>query len=142
MPYKLDVEAMRRAAAELTGTHDFKAFCASGSEVKSTVRTLRRIEIGQAGSEICFDFYGNGFLYNMVRILVGTLVYVGQGRIRAGPSRGNPPEYRQTACRHYRAAIRIVYGQRTVCPTVYFHAAPLHMAQPQRRMPVCFRFPK
>ena len=81
IPYALDVEAMREAAAALTGTHDFKAFCASGSEVKSTVRTLYRVEINRSGSEILFDFYGNGFLYNMVRILVGTLAYVGQGRI-------------------------------------------------------------
>ena len=84
MPYRLDMEAMRRAAAALAGTHDFKAFCASGSEVKSTVRTLHRIEIKKEGSDIYFDFFGNGFLYNMVRILVGTLVYVGQGRISAG----------------------------------------------------------
>lgn len=84
MPYRLDMEAMRRAAAALAGTHDFKAFCASGSEVKSTVRTLHRIEIKKEGSDIYFDFFGNGFLYNMVRILVGTLVYVGQGRINAG----------------------------------------------------------
>lgn len=84
MPYRLDMEAMRRAAAALTGTHDFKAFCASGSEVKSTVRTLHRIEIKKEGSDIYFDFFGNGFLYNMVRILVGTLVHVGQGRISAG----------------------------------------------------------
>ena len=84
MPYRLDMEAMRRAAAALAGTHDFKAFCASGSEVKSTVRTLYRIEIKKEGSDIYFDFFGNGFLYNMVRILVGTLVYVGQGRISAG----------------------------------------------------------
>ena len=84
MPYRLDMEAMRWAAAALTGTHDFKAFCASGSEVKSTVRTLHRIEIKKEGSDIYFDFFGNGFLYNMVRILVGTLVYVGQGRINAG----------------------------------------------------------
>ena len=84
MPYRLDMEAMRRAAAALAGTHDFKAFCASGSEVKSTVRTLYRIEIKKEGSDIYFDFFCNGFLYNMVRILVGTLVYVGQGRISAG----------------------------------------------------------
>ena len=77
-------ERRDRAAAALAGTHDFKAFCASGSEVKSTVRTLYRIEIKKEGSDIYFDFFGNGFLYNMVRILVGTLVYVGQGRISAG----------------------------------------------------------
>jgi len=80
-PYALNVDAMRKAASYLVGTHDFKGFCASGSEVKTTVRTLYRIDINQSGEQVIFDFYGNGFLYNMVRILVGTLSYVGQGRI-------------------------------------------------------------
>jgi tRNA U38,U39,U40 pseudouridine synthase TruA len=83
-PYKLNVEDMREAAGYLVGTHDFKGFCASGSEVKTTVRTIYRIDVTQSGEQIIFDFYGNGFLYNMVRILVGTLSYVGQGRIAAG----------------------------------------------------------
>lgn len=77
----LNFNAMVEAAPLLIGEHDFAAFCASGSAAKSTVRTLYDVKITRQGSEIYFDFYGSGFLYNMVRILVGTLVYVGQGKL-------------------------------------------------------------
>ena len=73
----LDVSAMRRAAAELTGTHDFRAFSSIKRGKKSTVRTIESIDIGQDGSAITLSFTGNGFLYHMVRILTGTLVEVG-----------------------------------------------------------------
>ena len=76
-PEKLDISAMETAAAELLGEHDFSAFCAAKSKKKSTVRRIDSISITREGEELHFDVTGNGFLYNMVRILVGTLVEVG-----------------------------------------------------------------
>ena len=75
----LDVDKMREAAGILGGTHDFSAFCANPRMKKSTVRTVFNIEINSCGSELRFVITGNGFLHNMVRILVGTLVEVGLG---------------------------------------------------------------
>lgn len=79
-PDKLDVAAMEQAAKLLTGTHDFSAFCATPRMKKSTVRTVEEISIARLGNELQLTFRGNGFLYNMVRILVGTLVEVGKGQ--------------------------------------------------------------
>lgn len=78
-PQPLDLERMRIAAALLTGTHDFSAFCANPRMKKSTVRCLEVIDICPVGEEIQLSFTGNGFLYNMVRILTGTLIEVGTG---------------------------------------------------------------
>ena len=78
MPEKLDISAMERGAALLLGQHDFSAFCGNPKMKKSTVRYLRTIEIRREGEEIQLFFTGNGFLHNMVRILVGTLVEVGR----------------------------------------------------------------
>lgn len=77
---RLDVEPMRRAAQLLGGTHDFGSFCTGKSKKKSTVRTLKSIDIRTHGTlaEICVT--GSGFLHNMVRIITGTLVEVGQGK--------------------------------------------------------------
>lgn len=75
----LDVQAMRQAAALLTGTHDFRAFCSNKRYKKSTVRTISAIDIELTGANLELTFRGNGFLYNMVRILTGTLLEVGQG---------------------------------------------------------------
>lgn len=77
---KLDLEAMQRAAELLRGTHDFRAFCSNKRMKKSTVRTLESIEMEKEGSELRLIFTGNGFLYNMVRILTGTLIEVGLHR--------------------------------------------------------------
>lgn len=77
MPQKLDTAAMERAAAHLLGEHDFSAFCAAKSKKKSTVRRIDAVAITRKGEELRIDVTGNGFLYNMVRILVGTLVEVG-----------------------------------------------------------------
>ena len=79
MPEKLDLGAMEQAAAGLLGEHDFSAFCGNAKMKKSTVRTVHSIVIKQRGNELWMDFTGNGFLYNMVRILAGTLVEVGRG---------------------------------------------------------------
>ena len=79
MEESLDVEAMRAAAEKLLGTHDFSAFCANKKMKKSTVRTIKSFTVQRVGEEIRFTVTGNGFLHNMVRILVGTLVEVGRG---------------------------------------------------------------
>lgn len=80
----VDVEKMKRALPALIGEHDFKCFLATGSAVKSTVRTIYRAELFQDGDELTFYVEGNGFLYNMVRIIVGTLLYIGKGKIEDG----------------------------------------------------------
>ncbi len=79
-PQHLDLDAMRRAAAYLTGEHDFAAFCANRHMKKTTVRTLRELEIARMGNEIRIALTADGFLYHMVRILVGTLLEVGEGK--------------------------------------------------------------
>ena len=79
MPEALDVPAMEQAARYLLGEHDFSAFCGNAKMKKSTVRYIRAITIQRAGQEIRIRFTGNGFLHNMVRILVGTLIEVGRG---------------------------------------------------------------
>ena len=80
MPEKLDLKAMQKAAAHFIGEHDFSAFCANKKMKKSTVRRIDALEITRAGEELVFTFTGNGFLYNMVRIMVGTLLEVGMGQ--------------------------------------------------------------
>lgn len=76
----LDRKAMEEAARLLCGTHDFASFCTDRNKRKSAVRTLKRIEIRPHDSRLEFVMTGDGFLYNMVRILVGTLIEVGQGK--------------------------------------------------------------
>ena len=88
MPDKLDISAMEQAAAHLVGEHDFSAFCGNAKMKKSTVRYIRSITIQQEGPELRICFTGNGFLHNMVRILVGTLIEVGRGE-RTADSVGN-----------------------------------------------------
>lgn len=78
-PYPLDLEAMEEASQYLLGQHDFSSFCSAKTEVEDKVRTIEKIEISREGERISFRFIGNGFLYNMVRILVGTLLEVGSG---------------------------------------------------------------
>ncbi len=77
IPVELDTPAMERAARYLVGTHDFKAFAATGGSAKTTVRTISRVELTREAEVITFRVWGNAFLYNMVRIIAGTLVYVG-----------------------------------------------------------------
>lgn len=75
----LNVEAMAQAAEEFLGTHDFLAFCSNKHFKKSSVRTIHRFTVERLGPEIRFTVTGDGFLYNMVRIMVGTLVAIGRG---------------------------------------------------------------
>lgn len=77
--YNLD--AMKKAADFLIGEHDFKSFCDNKRMKKSTVRTIEKIDISYTNGILTMDFYGNGFLYHMVRILTGTLLNVGTGKI-------------------------------------------------------------
>ena len=81
--HPLDIRAMRKAAAAFEGTHDFIGFASSGFSVKTTIRTIYGIKIAENDGVITIDVTGNGFLYNMVRIIAGTLVYTGGGRISA-----------------------------------------------------------
>ena len=78
---KPDVELMRRGAEVLTGQHDFRNFCVNPRMKKSTVRCVDQILIERDGGYIRFTFHGTGFLQNMVRIMVGTLLEVGCGRM-------------------------------------------------------------
>lgn len=81
---QLDVEAMGAAAAHLVGKQDFQSFCDLKNSKKSTVRRVDSIEIYRDGSDLVLDFTGEGFLYHMVRIMVGTLADVGAHRILPG----------------------------------------------------------
>lgn len=73
----LDVEKMKKGAEYIVGEHDFKSFCSSRSQVENTVRTIYKLEIEKEGDMIHMIICGNGFLYNMVRIIAGTLIKVG-----------------------------------------------------------------
>ena len=74
---------MKEAATHFVGSHDFKSCQATGGPLKhSTVRTINDLQVNQTGEKITIDVTGDGFLYNMVRIIVGTLVEVGLGRIK------------------------------------------------------------
>lgn len=103
--YSLDMEKMKQAASYLIGEHDFKSFCSTRTQVETTVRTIYSLDLAKQGDIISLQICGNGFLYNMVRIIVGTLVKVGMGvyppehvkeildacdRTKAGPKA--PPE--------------------------------------------------
>jgi len=76
----LDIERMREGAKLLEGTHDFTAFSSAHRAVRSTVRTIYSIDLTNNDNFIEIRITGNGFLYNMVRIIAGTLVYVGNGK--------------------------------------------------------------
>ncbi len=84
-PKALDIKNMKQAGSYLVGTHDFASFIASSSKVSTTVREIRGFEIQKDGELICAIFSGDGFLYNMVRIMMGTILLAGEGKV--------PPEY-------------------------------------------------
>ena len=77
---ELDIDRMKKAASYLTGTHDFAAFCGNKKMKKSTVRTIYEIRFTVEGNDLMIDYRGNGFLQNMIRILTGTLIEVGDKR--------------------------------------------------------------
>ena len=78
---KLNLDPMREAAAYFVGRHDFKNFCSSHTQAKSTIRIIYSFDIEEEGDEIVLTVCGNGFLYNMVRMLTGTLIDVGTGKL-------------------------------------------------------------
>lgn len=78
----LDEKKMQEAASFLVGEHDFKSFCSAGAVVESTVRTIFDLQVLREGKEIMIRVTGNGFLYNMVRIIAGTLIEAGRGNIK------------------------------------------------------------
>lgn len=81
VPVRLDADAMASAAALFTGTHDFRCAMAAGNQSKTTVRTIYSFTAARTGDWIELDVSGNGFLYNMVRIMAGTLIRVGLGKL-------------------------------------------------------------
>lgn len=84
-PYELDIERMKAACKHFEGTHDFTSFCSARATVKgSKVRTLYEVRCDKEGDEITIALRGNGFLYNMVRIIAGVLLDAGSGRISLG----------------------------------------------------------
>jgi len=78
--HPLDVEAMQKAATQLLGEHDFSAFRAAQCQAKSPIKTMRQADVRRIGDLIVFDFEASAFLHHMVRNLVGSLVYIGQGK--------------------------------------------------------------
>lgn len=82
-PYSLDIDEMKKAAEAFLGEHDFIGFAASGFTVKTTVRTIYSINVEKVEDLIKITVTGNGFLYNMVRIMAGTLAFCGCGKLKA-----------------------------------------------------------
>ena len=83
--YEIDLQKLEKAAKMFTGEHDFKAYCAAGSQVKTTVRTIYSVDISisetRLSKDISISVTGSGFLYNMVRTLAGTILYFAAGRL-------------------------------------------------------------
>ena len=79
-PGELDEELMHKACSLLEGTHNYQGFCSAGATVKTFVRTVYHMKMRREGDWLIFDVYGNGFLYNMVRIMVGTVLDIGLHR--------------------------------------------------------------
>lgn len=82
--YPLDAVLMNEQAKDFIGTYDFSAFCAAGATTKTTVRTVFDASVTRDGDMVIFRVEGDGFLYNMVRIMVGTLIYISEGKIEKG----------------------------------------------------------
>lgn len=80
-PYDMDIELMNKAAEKIIGTHDFSAFCGALGAKDNSVRTVSECSLKREGSLVILTVSGDGFLYNMVRIIAGTLIYVNEGRI-------------------------------------------------------------
>lgn len=84
VPYDIDMEKVKEASRYLVGTHDFTSFCATKTEVKDKVRTVHELEWSDTGDGLQMRIVGSGFLYNMVRIIAGTLLDVGTGKFSPG----------------------------------------------------------
>lgn len=117
--YPLDIDLMQREAQSLVGTHDFAAYAASGSVVKDTVRTIYRADVTRDGDEVKLIVEGNGFLYNMVRIIAGTLVGVGSGKLQPGAfaraiETGNRLDLGMTAPAHGLTLMEVFYDTKDI----------------------------
>lgn len=115
--YPLDDEKMRRELTVLIGKHDFAAFAASGSVVKDTVRTIYSASLARREDELELLVEGSGFLYNMVRIIAGTLISVGAGRLEEGAfaraiQSGNRLDLGVTAPAHGLTLMEVYYRER------------------------------
>lgn len=113
----MDIALMRAEAMHMLGTHDFAPFAASGSEIKDTVRTIRSCDVRKDGECVSIRVTGNGFLYNMVRILAGTLIGVGTGKLAPGAiPRALKSQSRLdlgvTAPAHGLTLVRVEYDER------------------------------
>jgi tRNA pseudouridine38-40 synthase len=84
IPYKLDIKLMKKEAKTLCGKHDFRSFQGSRRKAKDTVRTIKDINITEKGKYLYIDIEADGFLYNMVRIIVGTLIEIARGKYPKG----------------------------------------------------------
>ena len=125
VPLVLDERRMHEEAQALCGTHDFAAFAASGSAAKSTVRTIYRVQVMRLGDEVELMILGDGFLYNMVRIIAGTLMEVGTGKretgaIAAAIETGDRLKLGQTAPAKGLALMRVLYGGDEEIALSYF----------------------
>ena len=114
VPLRLNEALMHEEAQALLGTHDFAAFAASGSVVKSTVRTIYKAEVVRSGDVVTLTVMGDGFLYNMVRIIAGTLMEVGTGKRAPGAiadaiETGNRLALGQTAPAKGLMLLRVLY---------------------------------
>ena len=107
---------MRRAAERLVGTHDFRGLAGSLEERKTTVRTVTRCDVVETGDEIRLFVTGNGFLYNMVRNIAGTLVEIGRGRWGPRAGRSHPHHMRPRRRRPDRPARRAHAHARLLRP--------------------------
>lgn len=112
--YMPDIKAMQEAAEAVLGTHDFNAFKCTGSSMENTVRTITKSEWSRNGQYLVYSVEGNGFLYNMVRILVGTMLEIGSGKRLASDMRkaiesGDRSAAGATAPAHGLCLMRVVY---------------------------------
>ena len=82
--YNIDTEYLNREAQAFVGTYDYSGFCSAGSDVEDTVRTVYSFSVWREGDMVYFKVEADGFLYNMVRIMVGTLLFIAQGKIGEG----------------------------------------------------------
>lgn len=112
--YMPDEAAMQRAAQAVLGTHDFNAFKCAGSSMENTVRTVTRSDWTREGNMLIYRVEGNGFLYNMVRILVGTMLEIGSGKrsetdMRSAIESGRRSDAGATAPAHGLCLERVIY---------------------------------
>ena len=115
VPLELDERLMHEEAQALCGTHDFAAFAASGSVATSTVRTIYRAQVTRSGETVALTVLGDGFLYNMVRIIAGTLMEIGTGKRAPGAiaraiATGDRLALGQTAPAKGLTLMRVLYG--------------------------------